>query len=84
MYEIGRIVLFRIIFRRNKIHFGNFFTNFPVIKNAIKQIAFENALKSSVIFQPLLYANVPGESPSYAPTFFVNIKNAKLIKPFVE
>ena len=42
------------------------FTNFPVIKNTIKRIAFE----SSIIFQPLLYANPPAESPSYAPTFF--------------
>ena len=27
-----------------------------------------------MIFQPLLYANVPAESPSYAPTFFVDNK----------
>ena len=42
----------------------------PVIKNNIKRIAFENAYESFIIFQPLLYANVPAESPSYAPTFF--------------
>ena len=35
-------------------------------------MAFENAYESSIIFQPLLYANVPAESPSYAPTFFTN------------
>ena len=46
------------------------FTNFPVFKNTIKQIAFEYAYESSIIFQPLLYVNVPAESPSYAPTFF--------------
>ena len=28
--------------------------------------------ESSIIFQPLFYANVPAESPSYAPTFFSN------------
>ena len=44
--------------------------NFPVIKNTIKWIAFENAYESSIIFQPLLYANVPAESPYYTPTFF--------------
>ena len=31
---------------------------------------YENAYESSIIFQPFLYANVPAESPSYAPTFF--------------
>ena len=46
------------------------FYRFPVIKNTIKRIAFENAYESSIIFQPLLYADVPAESPSYAPTFF--------------
>ena len=40
------------------------FYQFPVIKNTIKRIAFENAYESSIIFQPLLYANVPAESPS--------------------
>ena len=29
------------------------------------RIAFENAYESSIIFQPLLYTNVPAESPSY-------------------
>ena len=48
----------------------NFITNFPVIKNTIQRIAFENAYESSMIFQPLSYANVPAESPSYAPIFF--------------
>ena len=43
---------------------------FPVIKTTIKLIAFENAHKSSIIFQPFLYNNIPTESPSYAPTFF--------------
>ena len=66
------IALFRIIFWRNKLHFGKI-TNFPVIKITIKRIAFENAHESSIIFQPLLYANVPAESPSYAPTFFNNV-----------
>ena len=36
-------------------------------------MAFENAYESSIIFQPLLYANVPAESPSYASTFFVDV-----------
>ena len=36
----------------------------------IKRIAFENWYESSIIFQPFLYANVPAEPPSYAPTFF--------------
>ena len=40
-----------------------------MFKNTSKRIAFENAYKS-IIFQPFLYANVPAESPSYAPTFF--------------
>ena len=64
------IVLFRIIFQRNKIHFSKIFTNFPVFKNTIIRIAFENVYESSIVFQPFLYANVPAESPSYAPTFF--------------
>ena len=62
------IALFRIIFWRNKIHFGKIFTNYPVIKITIKWIAFGNAHESLIIFQPFLYANVP---PSYAPTFFL-------------
>ena len=37
-------------------------------------MVFENAYESSITFQPLLYANVPAESPSYAPTFFPVIK----------
>ena len=54
------------------IHFGKILPIFPVIKNTIKRIVFENAYESSIIFQPLLYANVPAESPSYGPTFFVD------------
>ena len=46
------------------------FANFPVFKNTMKRIAFENAYESSRIFQPFLYANVPAETSSYAPTFF--------------
>ena len=46
------------------------FFNFSVLENTIKRIAFENAYESSIIFQPLLYANVPAESLSYAPTLF--------------
>ena len=46
------------------------FFNFHVFKNTIKRIAFENAYESSINFQPFLYANVPAESPSKAPTFF--------------
>ena len=41
-------------------------------------MAFENAHESSIIFQPLLYANVPAESPSYAPTFFSHFTIVKL------
>ena len=33
-------------------------------------MVFEKAYESSITFQSLLYANVPAESPSYAPTFF--------------
>ena len=43
---------------------------FTVFKNTIKRIAFENEYVSSIIFQTFLYANVPAESMSYAPTFF--------------
>ena len=46
------------------------FTHFPVIKNTIKRIAFKNAFDSSIIFQSFLYASIPAESTSYAPTFF--------------
>ena len=45
----------------------------PVFKNTNKRIALENAHKSSIIVQPLLYANVPAESPSFAHTFFDKI-----------
>ena len=45
------------------------FNHFSCIKNTIERIAFENAYELSIIFQPFLYANVPAESPSYAPTF---------------
>ena len=38
--------------------------------NMIKRIAFENVNESSIIFQ-FFYANIPAESPSYAPTFFL-------------
>ena len=31
-------------------------------------------VESSIIFHPFLYANVPAESPSYAPTFFSELK----------
>ena len=46
------------------------FHQFSCYQNTIKRIEFENAYESSIIFQPLLYANVPAEFPSYAPTFF--------------
>ena len=49
------------------------FTHFPVIKNTIKRIAFENEYKSSMIFKSFLFANFPAESTSYAPTFFTCI-----------
>ena len=67
---MDHIALFRIIFLRNKIHFGKIFTNFPVFKNTIKRISFENAYESSGIFQPFSYANVTTKSPSYALTMF--------------
>ena len=35
--------------------------HFPVIKNAIKRIAFENAFESPIIFKFFLYANIPAE-----------------------
>ena len=46
------------------------FYKFSCIQEYIKRIAFENAYGSSVIFQPFWYANVPVESPFYAPTLF--------------
>ena len=64
---MDRIALFRIKFQETKDILVEFF-NFSVL--VIKRIAFENAYESSIIFQPLLYANVPAESLSYAPTFF--------------
>ena len=54
------------------------FTYFPVIKNTIKRIVFENACESSIIFQSFSYAGNPAESTSYAHTFFV-YENAKSI-----
>ena len=67
------------------------FTHFPVIKNTIKRIAFKNAFDSSIIFQSFLYASIPAESTSYAPTFFHGSRNTarkifvfsllKLLKP---
>ena len=44
------------------VKFHQFFT---VIKTTIKLIAFENAHKSSIIFQPSLYNNIPTESPPF-------------------
>ena len=49
------------------------FTHFPVIKNAIKRISFKNAYKSSIIHQSFLYASIPAEFTSYAPTFLADI-----------
>ena len=46
------------------------FYKFSCNQYTIKRIAFENAYESSIIFQPLVYANVPAESPSYALAFF--------------
>ena len=46
------------------------FTHFPVIKNTIKQVAFRNAYKESKVYQSFLYASIPAESTSYAPSFF--------------
>ena len=48
------------------------FSDFPVFKNTNKRIEFKNASELSLIFYPFLYANVPAQSPSYAPTFFVH------------
>ena len=42
---MDRIALFGLIFLRNKIHVGKKFTNYSVIKNIIKQMAFENVRK---------------------------------------
>ena len=44
------------------------FTHFPVIKYTIKRITLKNACESSLIFQSFLYASIPAESTSYAPT----------------
>ena len=52
------------------------FTHFPVIKNTIKRIVFKNAYESSIIFKSVLYASIPAESTSYAPTFFQETKAA--------
>ena len=49
------------------------FTHFPVIKNTIKRITFENAYESTItchIFY-FLFTNIPAECTSYAPTFKV-------------
>ena len=43
------------------------------MKKTIKRMVFENAYESSIIFQSFLYANIPAESPSYAPTFSKNL-----------
>ena len=50
---MDRIALFKSHFEKTKYILVNF-TNFPVIKNTIKRIAYENAYESSIIFQPLL------------------------------
>ena len=59
-YRIKWIVLpySETYFEETKYMLVNFI-NFPVIKNTIKRKAFENAYGSSIIYQPLLYANVP-------------------------
>ena len=38
--------------------------------NTTKRIAFRNMYESSIIEQSFLYANIPAECLSYAPTFF--------------
>ena len=53
------------------------FTHFPVNKNTctIKRITFKNTNHSSINFQSLLYASIPAESTSYAPTLFHNFEH---------
>ena len=60
-----------ILKKQNAVKFK--FTHFPVIKNTIKRIAFKSAYESSIIFQSFLYASIPAESTSYAPTFFIRL-----------
>ena len=38
----------------------------------------EDVYESSIIFQSFVYANIPVESPSYAPTFFKFITHTLL------
>ena len=54
--------------------------SFPVIKNTIKWITFENWSESSIIFQSFLFASIPAESTSYAPAFFVQMKEHTLFQ----
>ena len=68
--QIGSCCLNQNHILKKQNAFRESFTYFPVIKNTIKWIAFKNAYKSSMIFQYFLYANIPAESLSYAPTFF--------------
>ena len=44
------------------------YTHFLVIKNTIKRKEFKIAYESSILFQSFLYASIPAESTSYAPT----------------
>ena len=73
---MDRTALFRIIFDETKYMSVKFY-QFSCIQNTINWIAFENEYESSIIFQPFLYANVPADPPSYAPTFFYNFRKKK-------
>ena len=64
-YEMDRIAVFRIIVWRNNIHFGKTWPSF-----LYSIILLNECVKIGHNVQPFLYANVPAESPSYAPTFF--------------
>ena len=52
-----------------KIHVWKF-AHFPEIKNTIKWVLFENAFESTMSLHFFLFANIPAESMSYAPTSF--------------
>ena len=42
-------------------------------------MAFQNAYESTIIFQSFLFANIPAESMSYAPTFFTTSVDPSLV-----
>ena len=63
---MDRVALFWIIFFEKQNTLRQNFTNFPGKHEYIQT----NCIRKSIRIINSLYANIPAESPSYAPTFF--------------